>query len=605
MTGSEGRDNQATRAGAQDPTAVHVPMQWVPGQPALMVPVPAQPALMVPVPAQPALMQQPVPAQANPARRDFLFASGTVGAALVAGGLLGPAGASHLHTTSSDRTTQVRRAWLHRPDTRPTNADWNALRRALSTRKLLRPGQSGYDFAKELFSPQFDSLQPAGVAYCNRNSDVAACISFVTKFKLPVRARSGGHSYGGWSSVTGGLIIDITDMNSMSFGTDTVTVGTGIDLINFYGGLAARGRAVPGGSCPTVGIAGLTLGGGVGVLSRIYGLTCDNLRSLDIVLADGTTATCSHSSNRGLYWASRGGGGGNFGVATSFTFGTHNLSKVVLFSLGWRWSQARSVVKGWQSWAPYEPDALWSNMHLSAAFGGPPSIGVGGSFVGSPDGARTELDKLIHLVGSPPTFVNVIEDSFIGAMLLEAGCANIPVHACNTPPGGNLPRVPFFAKSDFFTRPLNAAGITALLSGIERLRGIRGAAGGAGSIAFDALGGAVNRVKPADTAFVHRDALWLAQYYTSWNAPGSRSGVANQHSWITSYYNSVHPHASGQAYQNYPDPSLSNFEQAYYGANYPRLQMVKSEYDPGQVFTFPQAIKPLAPESCQGDSPDC
>ena len=113
----------------------------------------------------------------------------------------------------------------------------------------------------------------------------------------------------------------------MSFGAGTVTVGTGIDLINFYGGLAARGRAVPGGSCPTVGIAGLTLGGGVGVLSRIYGLTCDNLRSLDIVTADGTTVTCNHSSNRGLYWASRGGGGGNFGVATSFTFGTHNLTQ--------------------------------------------------------------------------------------------------------------------------------------------------------------------------------------------------------------------------------------------------------------------------------------
>ena len=97
--------------------------------------------------------------------------------------------------------------------------------------------------------------------------------------------------------------------------------------------------------------------------------------------------------------------------------------------------------------------------------------------------------------------------------------------------------------------------------------------------------------------------MWLAQYYTSWTAPGSRSGVANQRSWITSYYNAVHPHASGQAYQNYPDPSLSNFEQAYYGANYPRLQMIKSEYDPKPLFTFPQAIKPLSPTACQADRP--
>ena len=112
-----------------------------------------------------------------------------------------------------------------------------------------------------------------------------------------MRARSGGHSYGGWSSVNNGLIVDVSEMNSMNFGSDTVTVGTGIDLINFYGGLAARGKAVPGGSCPTVGIAGLTLGGGIGVLARIYGLTSDNLRSLEIVTADGSTLTCNPTSH--------------------------------------------------------------------------------------------------------------------------------------------------------------------------------------------------------------------------------------------------------------------------------------------------------------------
>ena len=605
MTGSEWLGHLAASGSAQDPAAVSVPTPWVPAQPALAPPVTVPAELVT------------VRGETVQARRDFLFASGTVGAALVAGGLLGPGIASQRSMTSpAGRAASARPAWLHAPHTAPSEADWNALRSKLSTHKLLRPGQSGYGFAKELFSPQFDSLRPAGVAYCRLNSDVAACISFVSRFSLAVRVRSGGHSYGGWSSVTGGLTIDISEMNSMTFGHDSVTVGTGIDLINFYSGLAAHGRAVPGGSCPTVGIAGLTLGGGVGVLSRIYGLTCDNLRSLDIVIADGSTVTCNRTSNRGLYWASRGGGGGNFGVATSFTFGTRNLSNVVLFALGWPWTRARSVVNGWQSWAPHEPDTLWSNMHLSAAFGGRPSIGVGGSFVGSRAGALAELDKLFHLVGAAPSFMNVRQFPFLSAMLLEAGCANVPVHACDTPPGGRLPRVPFFAKSDFFTRPLNAAGIRALLSGIQRLQGIRGAAGGAGSIAFDALGGAVNRVKPGATAFVHRDALWLAQYYTSWTAPGSRSGVANQHSWITSYYNSVHPHASGQAYQNYPDPSLSNWQQAYYGANYARLQMIKSEYDPKNLFRFPQAIQPLSALTCQAlsnsptlraasTSPDC
>ncbi len=516
-------------------------------------------------------------------RRDFLYASGAVGAALV-GSRLG------LATSPAAAVRKAKSAWLSGSRTAPTQADWTALRNHLSTHKLYQPGQVGYAQAHELFSPKYDSLQPSGVAYCKTAADVALCLSFVTRFGLAVRMRSGGHSYGGWSSVSGGLVLDVSEMNSMSFGTATVTVGTGIDLINFYSGLAAHGKAVPGGSCPTVGIAGLTLGGGIGVLARNYGLTCDNLRSLDVVTADGGTRTCSPTSNEPLYWASRGGGGGNFGVATSFTFGTHNLTSVVLFFLSWHWSQAGRVVGAWQSWAPHGPDALWSNLHLSAAFGGLPAVGVGGSFVGSVAAARAELDKLYHLVGTGPSSVTTVQHTFLSAMLLEAGRANVPVHACDTPPGGSLPRVPFYAKSDFFSKPLSKSGISALLVGIERLRRIRGAAGGAGSIAFDALGGAVNRLAPGATAFVHRDALFGAQYYTGWRWPGTATGRANQLAWIRSYYKAVHPNANGQAYQNYPDPDLVNWQQAYYGANYPRLQNVKATYDPHNLFKFPQAV---------------
>jgi FAD/FMN-containing dehydrogenase len=522
--------------------------------------------------------RQPLP------RRDFLYASGAVGAALVAGRLSVPA--SHRQTTAS----RARPVWLAGPRTAPTQADWSALRKQLSTHRLYQPGQSGYSQAHELFSPQYDSLQPSGVAYCKTTADVALCLGFVTKFGLAVRMRSGGHSYGGWSSVTGGLILDVSQMNSMTFGTGTVTVGTGIDLVNFYSGLAAHGKAVPGGSCPTVGIAGLTLGGGIGVLSRIYGLTCDNLRSLDVVTAAGDTLTCSPTSNEPLYWASRGGGGGNFGVATSFTFGTHDLTTVVLFFLGWPWSDAGRVISGWQSWIPHEPDALWSNLHLSAGFGGLPSVGVGGTFVGSVAGAEAELDKLYHLVGTGPSSATHVEHTFLSAMLLEAGCANVPVNACDTPPGGHLPRVPFYAKSDFFSMPLSKSGINALIVGIEKLRTIKGAAGGAGSIALDALGGAVNKVAPDATAFVHRDALFGAQYYTSWTWPGTAAGRANQLAWIRAYYKAIHPNANGQAYQNYPDPDLVNWQQAYYGANYPQLQTVKATYDPKGLFKFPQAV---------------
>jgi len=526
------------------------------------------------------------PAQQGAAsRRDFLYASGAVGAALVASRL-----ADFASGHRGAATRQARPAWLSGPRSGPTQADWTALRNHLSTHRLYQPGQSGYVQAHELFSPQYDALQPSGVAYCKTAADVALCLSFVTKFGLAVRTRSGGHSYGGWSSVTGGLILDVSEMNSMTFGTGTVTVGSGIDLINFYNGLAARGKAVPGGSCPTVGIAGRTLGGGIGVLSRAYGLTCDNLRSLQVVTAAGDTLTCSPASNEPLYWASRGGGGGNFGVATSFTFGTHNLTSLVLFYLPWPWSQASRVISGWQSWAPHEPDALWSNLLLSANFGGPPSVAVGGTFVGSVAAAQAELDKLYHLVGSRPLSGMPVEHTFLDAMLHEAGCASLSVHACNTPPGGSLPRVPFYAKSDYFSKPLSNSGINALIVGIERLRTLHGATLGAGSIAFDALGGAVNKVAPDATAFVHRDALFGAQYYTSWVWPGTAVGRANQLAWIRAYYKAIHPNANGQTYQNYLDPDLVNWQQAYYGANYPKLQSVKATYDPKGLFKFPQAV---------------
>jgi FAD/FMN-containing dehydrogenase len=180
-------------------------------------------------------------------------------------------------------------------------------------------------------------------------------------------------------------------------------------------------------------------------------------------------------------------------------------------------------------------------------------------------------------------------------MMLEAGCGKLSVSECHLPsqtPNGKLIRVPSYAKSDFFTRQIPPAGIRALVAGIERMRGVRGAAGGVGAIAFDAFGGALNRPSSSSTAFVHRDSLFGAQYSTSWNQGGSASGVSRQHDWIRSFYASMRPWASGQCYQNYVDPDLKNWRQAYYGANYARLARIKKTYDPHQVFKFPQGITP-------------
>jgi FAD/FMN-containing dehydrogenase len=411
---------------------------------------------------------------------------------------------------------------------------------------------------------------------------------------VPVAARSGGHSYAGWSSGSG-LIVDVTRMAGVNVSGTVATVGAGTRLVDFYNGLSAHGRVVPGGSCPTVGIAGLTLGGGIGVVSRAYGLTSDNLTSLQIVTADGVLRTCSASSNPDLFWACRGGGGGNFGVVTSFTFATHPASEIILFFLSWPWSQAARVISAWQSWAPHAPDELWSNLHLAAAPGGSiPSIQVGGTYLGSVSAASALLEKLYAAAGSAPSspFLEV-SPSWLHAMLVEAGCASLTVNECHLPtqnPAGQLSRASEYAKSDFFTKPLSSQGIGTLLSGVESLQRVSGASGGAGGIAFDALGGVVNRIAPGATAFVHRDALFQAQYTTTWPVGSASAGVARQHAWQQSFWQSMRPYASGQAYQNYIDPALTNWQQAYYGANFSRLTQVKGTYDPDRVFTFPQAI---------------
>jgi FAD/FMN-containing dehydrogenase len=472
-------------------------------------------------------------------------------------------------------------------------ADWTALGHDLSG-TLVRPGEASYTVAKRQFDPRFDSLHPAGIAYARNPHDVATCLAFARKYGVPVAARCGGHSYAGWSS-TSGLIVDVTPMAGVNVSGSTATVGAGTRLVDFYNGLSAHGRVVPGGSCPTVGIAGLTLGGGVGVVSRAYGLTSDNVTSLQIVTADGQVRTCSAKSNPDLFWACRGGGGGNFGVATSFTFATHPAGEIILFFLSWPWSAAARVISAWQSWAPHAPDELWSNLHLAASPGGSvPSIQVGGTYLGSESAASAQLERLYAAVGSDPSspFLEV-SPSWLHAMLVEAGCASLTVNQCHLPtqnPGGKLSRASEYAKSDFFTKPLSSHGIGTLLSGVESLQHVSGASGGAGGIAFDALGGAVNRVAPGATAFVHRDALFQAQYTTTWTVGAASAGVARQHAWQQSFWQSMRPYASGQAYQNYIDPALTTWRQAYYGANYNRLNQVKGRYDPDRVFTFPQAI---------------
>ncbi|MGA5703221.1 FAD-binding oxidoreductase [Peterkaempfera bronchialis] len=469
--------------------------------------------------------------------------------------------------------------------------DWAALARDLDG-TLIRPGDSRYAVARQSFQPRFDTSHPSGVAYVAGPQDIATCLAFARRHQVPVAVRSGGHSYAGWST-TSGLLIDVGRLSAVTPSQGAAAVGSGARLVDVYAGLASRGATVPAGSCPSVGVAGLTLGGGVGVTGRAYGLTSDNLTAAQIVTADGRIRTVDATHDPDLFWALRGGGGGNFGVVTRFDFRTHPAPACSYAFLSWPWRQAAAVLRAWQSWAPAAPDPYWSSLHLTADYRGPQQVEVTVVNLGPASSLQNQIDRLAASVGASPSSAVVRSRSYPDTMLAMAGSLGWTVAQCHLPgdlpgrrPAGRVVRASYGARSDFYTRRLPDAGIGTLLAAVERYaRTVP--AGGSAAVALDALGGAVNRVRPQDTAFVHRDGLFLAQYIANWPADAS---VPRHQAWLDGLWQSLRPYASGQAYQNYPDPQLSGWQQSYYGANLPRLRRVKAAYDPERLFTFPQAI---------------
>jgi len=476
----------------------------------------------------------------------------------------------------------------------PTDADWASLASSLQG-TLVRPGSPQYQAAYKLYSPRFDGIHPAAVAYCASPADVQACLSFARKFGLPLAARGGGHSYAGYSTTTG-LVVDVTRMNvvQVNASAGNALVGAGARLIDVYAAVAQHGMVIPAGSCPTVGIAGVTLGGGIGVLGRKFGLTCDNLLAAQVVVADGRILTCDANTNSDLFWALRGGGGGNFGVVTSFTFQTHPVATLSLFTLNWPWSSAANMVNAWQNWAPHTPDELWSNcLLLGTDKNSEPVARVNGVYVGDTTALNALLRQLTSQISVAPASSYVSESGILETMLIEAGCYGKTVSECHLAgqtPDGQEQRDTYSAKSDFYTSPLPRQGIDNLVNAIDRRQASSIIAGG--GILLDAAGGAINRVAADATAFVHRDALFSAQYLAHWNASDPASVVTANYSWMADTWQSMRPYASGAAYQNYIDPNLADWQHAYYGANLSRLQRVKAAYDPGNLFHFAQSIPP-------------
>ena len=413
-------------------------------------------------------------------------------------------------------------------------------------------------------------------------SDVQACIEAARRNGARVAARSGGHSYGGYSTADGTLVVDLRRLSNVVIDSpDTVIVGAGAQLIDVYAALAAAGRCLPSGSCPTVGISGITLGGGMGVLTRKYGLTCDSLLSANVVLADSTLRTVSHRADEGLYWALRGGGGGNFGITTSFTFRTQPAPDVLtVFGLSFPAGSAPDVLGAWQPWQENRPKELWSNCVVSGGSGKPPGIFVGGCFVGGSSALSPHLDELVQNAGVQPSSRTATEKGYMDAMMYFAGCTTGTVEQCHLrgesdAGAGQLDRATFVGSSRMMMHFADTQQIADLMRDQVTL-----------NLLIDGLGGAVYDLGPDETAFPHRRALASIQVYrgaTPENRTESEQAVAHVQSTLADL-------VGYSAYVNYIDPRMADWGSAYYGTNLARLQQVIKVYDPDKFFDFPQSI---------------
>jgi hypothetical protein len=465
------------------------------------------------------------------------------------------------------------------PSTSPTAADWKRLATHLDG-TLARPGSSAYDTVRLTQNPRYDGARPLAVLSVASARDVSTAFSFARDHDVRVAIRSGGHSYPGWSAGDGALVVDVRPLDRVALDGTTATVGAGASLVQVYDALGSRGRGIPGGSCPTVGIAGLTQGGGVGVLTRAYGLTCDSVTSMEVVLADGSTVTASVDTEPDLFWALRGGGGGHLGVVTSFRFRTFAAPSIIRAYVAWPFSAASEVVPQFLRTVPKADRRLWATLKLLGGQTHPsgPALFMSATWTGPASAMDDALKPMLSAVPTPTTDSRST-DSYLDTMLTYAGCSSIPVAQCHTGPGGSLAREAFAATSHVVIAADYDAD--ALLPHVHAAQGSGLKEAG---LSIDALGGAVDDVGPAATAWGHRGTVATVQYTATYDA-GPASAAT---SYVRGFRSAMSPTWGDGAYVNYADSSLPDYQQAYFGDNAARLARARATYDPDRFFTQPQ-----------------
>ncbi|MFG2694262.1 FAD-binding oxidoreductase [Kitasatospora sp. NPDC048407] len=433
---------------------------------------------------------------------------------------------------------------------------------------LLHPGDGAFRESSAAFNERWADRAPTAVLRAAGPADVLRAVEWAGESGVPIVPRGGGHSYAG-HSVNSGLVVDLRALDAIDVdpATGRVVVGGGVLTGALYAALRPHGLALPLGNGAGVGIAGLALGGGSAATSRRLGLTADTLRATTLATASAAVLSCDAQENEDLYWACRGGGGGNFGINLDLTFQAVEAPAASTCLLLWEVPHAPAVFEAVQRVMRTAPEE--TSLRLGVATSGGRTLV---STVGLHLGPAAELRDLLApaLAAGRPLRADIADRDFWDAMeYLQHETA-----------GGA-----FAVRTHFATDPLPPEAVAAALD-LLAAAPPSGNPDGCG-LALFGWGGAINRVDPQATAFVHRDAQYLVSLDTSW-LPGE--DPAGRLDWLAGFDHLIAAHTTDGAYLNFTDPDLRGWRTAYYGANYPRLVAIKHRHDPSGLFAFPQSI---------------
>lgn len=436
-------------------------------------------------------------------------------------------------------------------------------------------GDTGYDTARRIWNGAIDR-HPAVIARCTTSDDIAAAVRAARESELQIAVRGGGHSTPGLSTCDGGVMIDLSPMRRVSVDAEArvANVEPGATWHDFDAATHEHGLATTGGLISSTGVAGLTLGGGIGYLTRAFGLTLDNLRSADVVLADGTLVTASERDHPDLFWAIR-GGGGNFGAVTSFKFQLHPLKEVFAGPIFYNLEDLPAILRMFDEFITDAPEQ----------FGGFPAVQIAPPLPFIPENRHGDHMALVvvHWAGPLDEAEAVLKPFREVAPIVADGTGPLPYPALNAAFDAIFPKgIHAYWKAAFVKElPDEAIAIHQRFGGT--LPNV------SSTMHLYPINGAAHRVDPGDTAFAYRDAKY-GMVILSAGMDAEGDGARRQ--WVRDYYDALGPYTEPGGYINFMQDDDAGRVQDNYRQNYDRLVAVKRTYDPNNLFHLNQNIKP-------------